>query len=90
METALGLNVPQTLEEVCDPQRVALLVYDMQVGILNQIKNSEEITGQVLNSTERCSQCRSARVLFATPFVAEGTRHVSVSNGHGVAADRFA
>jgi biuret amidohydrolase len=48
MNTAYGLSIPQTLEEVCDPQRVALLVYDMQVGILSQIKNADEITGQVL------------------------------------------
>jgi len=48
MKTVLGLRVPQTLEEVCDPRQVALLVYDMQVGILSQIKNPEEITGQVL------------------------------------------
>jgi nicotinamidase-related amidase len=48
MKTAYGLRIPQTLEEVCDPQRVALLVYDMQVGILSQIKNADEITRQVL------------------------------------------
>jgi biuret amidohydrolase len=33
---------------VCDRQRVALLVYDMQVGILGQIKNADYITRQVL------------------------------------------
>jgi len=48
MNKAYGLSIPQTLEEICDPQRTALLVYDMQVGILNQIKNPEEITQQVL------------------------------------------
>jgi nicotinamidase-related amidase len=48
MKNIFGLSIPQTLEEVCDPQRVALLVYDMQVGILNQIKNPEQITLQVL------------------------------------------
>ena len=48
MKKAYGLSIPQTLEEVCDPQRVALLVYDMQVGILSQIKNADEITRQVL------------------------------------------
>jgi isochorismate hydrolase len=48
MESVYGLSIPQTLEEVCDPQRVALLVYDMQVGILSQIKNPEQITLQVL------------------------------------------
>jgi nicotinamidase-related amidase len=41
------LSIPQTLEEVCDPQRVALLVYDMQIGILSQIKNADDITRKV-------------------------------------------
>jgi hypothetical protein len=31
MERAFGLTIPQSLEEVCDPVRLALLVYDMQV-----------------------------------------------------------
>ncbi len=48
MKSAYGLNIPQTLEEVCDPRRVALLVYDMQLGILSQIKNGDEVTRQVL------------------------------------------
>jgi nicotinamidase-related amidase len=48
MKTAFGVNLPETLEEVCDSARIALLVYDMQVGILSQIKNGEQITRQVL------------------------------------------
>lgn len=48
MEHAFGLKIPQTLKEVCDPQRMALVVYDMQVGILNQIKNAEQIKARVL------------------------------------------
>jgi nicotinamidase-related amidase len=48
MKSANGLNIPETLAEVCDPQRLALVVYDMQVGILNQIKNADEVTRQVL------------------------------------------
>jgi nicotinamidase-related amidase len=48
MKNIFGLSIPETLEEVCDPQRIALLVYDMQVGILSQIKNPEQITLQVL------------------------------------------
>jgi nicotinamidase-related amidase len=48
MNKAYGLSIPETLDEVCHPQRVILLVYDMQIGILNQIKNPEEITQQVL------------------------------------------
>ena len=48
MKSAYGLSIPQTLGEVCDPRRVALLVYDMQVGILNQLKNGDEVARQVL------------------------------------------
>ena len=48
MKSAFGLSIPQTLQEVCDPQRIALLVYDMQVGILSQIKNADQVTRQVL------------------------------------------
>jgi nicotinamidase-related amidase len=48
MKSAYGLSIPQTLEEVCDSQRLALLVYDMQVGILSQLANPVEITQQVL------------------------------------------
>jgi biuret amidohydrolase len=47
MKKAYGLSIPQTLEEVCEPNRIALLVYDMQVGILSQIKNADEVTQQV-------------------------------------------
>jgi Amidases related to nicotinamidase len=48
MRSAYNIRIPQTLEEVCDRNRIALLVYDMQVGILSQIKNPEQITQQVL------------------------------------------
>src|SRR6476646_6046847 len=48
MKKAFGLSIPETLEEVCDSRRVALLVYDMQVGILSQIKNADAVTRQVL------------------------------------------
>lgn len=48
VEKAFGLEIPRTLEEVVSPERTALLVYDMQVGILSQMKNGAQITEQVL------------------------------------------
>ena len=42
-----GLEVPRTLEEVCDPGRMALLVYDMQVGIVSQLPDGDEIVARV-------------------------------------------
>jgi biuret amidohydrolase len=47
VEVAHGLNIPRTLEEVCHPRRMALLVYDMQVGILSQLPHGHEITQKV-------------------------------------------
>ena len=52
MEKAFGLEIPQTLEEACNPQRLALVVYDMQVGILHQLK-----IGAILAS--RCARLPS-------------------------------
>src|SRR5262245_66687171 len=49
MERAFGLEIPRTLEEVCRPDRLALLVYDMQVGIVVQLSDGDEITRRVLD-----------------------------------------
>ena len=47
MKHVHGLDIPQSLEDACDPQRLALVVYDMQVGILGQIKNPDAIVAKV-------------------------------------------
>ena len=44
MQLAFGLNIPQALGDVVDPARLALVVYDMQVGIVKQIENGPQIT----------------------------------------------
>ena len=64
MKSAFGLSIPQTLEEICEPQRIALLVYDMQVGILSQIKNADQITRQVLKVL-RAAREAGVRVFFS-------------------------
>ena len=46
MQQALGLNVPQTLEEICT-SRVALLVYDMQADIFSQAPALKPVVPQV-------------------------------------------
>jgi nicotinamidase-related amidase len=69
MQRAFGLTIPQTVEDVCDPARLALIVYDMQVGIVNQIKNGHEITGRVLQVLE-AARLAGIRVFF--------TRHMSL------------
>jgi hypothetical protein len=42
-----GRNIPRTLRETCDPRRMALLVYDMQVGIVSQQPHGPEVTQKV-------------------------------------------
>jgi biuret amidohydrolase len=64
MKTAFGFNIPQTLQEVCDPRWTALLVYDMQVGILSQIKNGDKVTRQVLKVLTAARDAR-VRVFFS-------------------------
>lgn len=48
VESAFGLSIPRTLDEACDPRRMALLVYDMQVGVLGQIRGAQEIIDNVI------------------------------------------
>jgi biuret amidohydrolase len=52
MQQAFGLNIPQTLEDICDPTRLALVVYDMQVGIVKQIENGRQIPDKVVQVLE--------------------------------------
>jgi nicotinamidase-related amidase len=82
MQRAFGLSIPQTLEDVCDPARLALVVYDMQVGIVKQVENGPQITGRVLQVLEAARKA-GARVVF--------TRHMSLPRElMGVAQFRMA
>ena len=65
MEHAFGLDIPRTLEEVCDPKRMALLVYDMQVGIMSQLpkERGEKITASVVKVLQ-AARAAGVRVFF--------------------------
>jgi len=69
MKEIFGLPVQQTLEDVCDPSRLALLVYDMQVGIVSQLKGSEPVTARVAQVLAAARQA-GVRTFF--------TRHLSL------------
>jgi biuret amidohydrolase len=47
MERVNGVDVPQSLDDACDPRRLALLVYDMQVGIMGQIADGDAVVSRV-------------------------------------------
>src|SRR5947209_626955 len=63
MESAFGLQIPKDLNETCKRTRTALLVYDMQVGIIRQIKNGAEIAARVRLVLE-AARAASMRVFF--------------------------
>jgi nicotinamidase-related amidase len=69
MDQLNGLNVPQSLDDVCRPERLGLLVYDMQVGILEQMVDPRRVIQSV---REVLGAARSAGV--RTYF----TRHVTL------------
>ena len=47
MKEIHGLQIPSTLADICSRQRLALLVYDMQVGIVRQIADGPRVVEQV-------------------------------------------
>ena len=53
MDQRHGLDVPQSLSEVCRPEQLGLLIYDMQAGILEQIADRQRViqnVGEVLEA----------------------------------------
>jgi nicotinamidase-related amidase len=63
MERAFGLEIPQSLEEACNPRRVALIVYDMQVGILRHVERSADLIANVVRVLQAARQA-GVRVFF--------------------------
>ncbi|HEV2180615.1 MAG TPA: cysteine hydrolase [Gemmatimonadaceae bacterium] len=69
MKRAFGVDIPQTLEDMCSANRMALLIYDMQVGITRQVKDADAIVGRV-RQVLQASRDASIRTFF--------TRHMSL------------
>ena len=69
MRTKFGLDVPTTLAELCRPDRMALVVYDMQVGIVRQLSDGAAVTERVARALA-AARSNGVRVIF--------TRHMSL------------
>ncbi|MFE3795383.1 cysteine hydrolase [Nocardia tengchongensis] len=52
MRRGNGLEIPETLEDVCAPESMAVVVYDMQVGVLGQLEDGPAITERVVRVVE--------------------------------------
>ena len=52
MKHAFGLSIPQTVEDAVDLASTALIIYDMQVGIMRQLQDGGEMLTKVANVLE--------------------------------------
>jgi biuret amidohydrolase len=58
-----GLEVPTTLAEACRPERTALVLYDLQEGILRQIADREKVLARAAALLQAAREA-DVRVLF--------------------------
>ena len=70
MRRRFGLGILETLEDACDPASMALIVYDMQVGVLRQLPDSGA------EAIERVSRVLTAARAGGYPVFF--TRHMSL------------
>jgi len=63
MPNPTNLPLPRSLAEIARPERCALVVYDMQAGILSQLPHGREVLGKVLQVLE-LARARGFRVFF--------------------------
>jgi hypothetical protein len=45
-------DIPSSLGDLCDPRKLALVVYDMQVGVLGQLPDADAIVASVVEVLE--------------------------------------
>lgn len=69
MRTRFGLEVPTTTEELCRPDRMALVVYDMQAGVVEQVGKGAVVIQRVARVLDAARE-NGFRVIF--------TRHMSL------------
>jgi biuret amidohydrolase len=64
MQTAYGFDIPMALGDVCHPEKMALLVYDMQVGVAKQLPNGAEFIQKVKHVVD-VARSRKMRIFFS-------------------------
>ena len=82
VQRAFGMDVPESVAEMCQPSRAAVLVYDAQVGILAHVRDRGFVLTQIRRVVE-AARGAGVPVLYV--------RHVSVPPSHmGIGALRTA
>jgi biuret amidohydrolase len=63
MDRFNGLDIPETLADALQPSTLALVVYDMQVGILRQLADGPAITAKVVEAVA-AARAAGVRIVF--------------------------
>jgi nicotinamidase-related amidase len=69
MQHHRNLPIPDSLADACDPDRLALVVYDMQVGVVSQLTGGPQVTSSVMRVLDAARRA-GVRVFF--------TRHMTL------------
>ena len=69
MKSIGSLNIPVTLDDLADPAQLALVVYDMQVGIRGQIADGDRVVAAIARVLD-AARAAGVRTIF--------TRHMSL------------
>jgi biuret amidohydrolase len=67
MTEAYGLSIPDQLVEVCTPERCALIIYDMQEGVVPQINTGAEIV-ELCQKLLEAARAGGYRIFFTRHF----------------------
>ena len=67
MKQAFGMSVPQELKEICATERCALIIYDMQAGIVPQLADGQRIVAGCQTLLE-AARIAGMRVFFTRHF----------------------
>jgi biuret amidohydrolase len=63
MQHHRNLRIPDSLDDACDPDRMALVVYDMQVGVVGQLADGPQVTASVMRVLDAARRA-GVRVFF--------------------------
>jgi biuret amidohydrolase len=70
MRRRFGPDIPETLEDACDPAAMAVIVYDMQAGVLRQLPDGGAGVVERVSRVLAAARAGGYRVFF--------TRHMSL------------
>lgn len=70
MRRRFSLTIPETLEDACDPATMAVIVYDMQAGVVRQLPDGGAQTAERVSRVLTAARAGGYPVFF--------TRHMSL------------